>query len=1185
MKKMLLILAATVLSWGYAFSQTSGDVIELPFYEPFNMRDTVGPDPSGSYDDLLEDPDFYAKVRERWSFRIDSIKGLGETPEGLGQKFDYGNFGESDGLGEKVDYFDGNSFDGFIKLFINRKPIDAWMIMNSPCYVENTCYVSFMLRSDAGVNVEETMPIEVMYTATPEDLASWQTAGVVNVRIANLEGWRTYVSDNLNLNSGEYYFAFRVNEGENNANMVFFDEVHIVPSRFVSYADLTLQKIKVPAPNCELPSVNILELDIKNSSSCKVKGINYMVNITKDGTSFVSFADSLKDLVMNAGQVQTIALENHPVDFSQLGNYNIQATVWLKDTEDYKADTGILVQDNVLDVQTRNAEPMPLPAVFDFVYDEEAYLWWSSEDPKAWRKITNGIEATNEGKNEPLVSTCIHFDKPGDYTFRWCLLAGRQPSLEGQYVSKESYQVRIGKVGESDADATKWTLIKEEHDVLYMPTSFNDKQLFQFTVPEAGDYRFAIINTTADNYKDYVKVFNFSSIEIDELGPDYRVDDLYSNIFENRVPKKQLTWNYPMLTTVSNIGSGSHEATIELSLNGTVLGESDPFTLPEGGKKVVSTTMKFPKDLAESLTSNSTYTITATVKMDGDIYEGNNSQNYRFIATDDVLGIDESTSIRGGTLVYFTGASSIGRVFNLMESDTLTAVNYAYGGGKTAGECPMGLKVCALDTVNKKISTVYYHSSSLIRELADKEVTLEIPPVILPAGVYVLLFTQETAAGALMLSADYSFNYTTKTVVLAYDNETYSEMNVYGNLWARAIFGKGAKVSETDLAVDQIRKPHSIGSFSANEPVIAEITNLSADTQKEVSVYLDIDGTVSSVQVPEIPAKETVEVELEGDLSALGEHTVKVYVSLEEDLNKANDTAVITVECMEAQDPYFLDFESCPDFVLDGFNPNWKSVDRDGAASWIFPELDYTRPSGPFAFMAFNSGDDTKLNTHFPAYDGKKIGLSVSPSSEDAVGDDWLVSPLLPLGDAPSLEFFVRQNTEIGYGSTIATSKSEYEVYVSTTSDDVNEMYEEGAIANGLIDDGSEDWQQVNVDLADYAGKSVYVGIRFISYYDSWVSMIDNVRVNSDLASSEEGEVQEHAVRLYPNPARTQVSLMSGNVIEQVRIFSANGKTVYEARGIESGEYRINVEKFLPGLYFVQVVTDKGSSVQKLVVE
>ncbi|MDX9942962.1 MAG: T9SS type A sorting domain-containing protein [Bacteroidales bacterium] len=72
------------------------------------------------------------------------------------------------------------------------------------------------------------------------------------------------------------------------------------------------------------------------------------------------------------------------------------------------------------------------------------------------------------------------------------------------------------------------------------------------------------------------------------------------------------------------------------------------------------------------------------------------------------------------------------------------------------------------------------------------------------------------------------------------------------------------------------------------------------------------------------------------------------------------------------------------------------------------------------------------------------------------------------------------------------------------------------------------------------------------------------------------------AIRLYPNPASTRVTIRSGSPLQSVRILDITGKPITElliAGGLETS---IDLAGIEAGIYFVQVMNNHGTRVQKL---
>lgn len=69
---------------------------------------------------------------------------------------------------------------------------------------------------------------------------------------------------------------------------------------------------------------------------------------------------------------------------------------------------------------------------------------------------------------------------------------------------------------------------------------------------------------------------------------------------------------------------------------------------------------------------------------------------------------------------------------------------------------------------------------------------------------------------------------------------------------------------------------------------------------------------------------------------------------------------------------------------------------------------------------------------------------------------------------------------------------------------------------------------------------------------------------------------------LYPNPAKDQfnIQLNDGIEFERVRVYNHIGQLI-----IESKESNINTNNWSQGIYFVEVTTQQGRSIKKLIIE
>lgn len=79
-------------------------------------------------------------------------------------------------------------------------------------------------------------------------------------------------------------------------------------------------------------------------------------------------------------------------------------------------------------------------------------------------------------------------------------------------------------------------------------------------------------------------------------------------------------------------------------------------------------------------------------------------------------------------------------------------------------------------------------------------------------------------------------------------------------------------------------------------------------------------------------------------------------------------------------------------------------------------------------------------------------------------------------------------------------------------------------------------------------------------------------------------EVDASELKLYPNPARTTLNIVSGDMIRELRMIDMLGQVVYAA-DVVGESHQINVGSFRNGIYFIQVLTSKGLSTHRVQIQ
>ncbi|WP_188620117.1 DUF7619 domain-containing protein [Flavobacterium suaedae] len=76
----------------------------------------------------------------------------------------------------------------------------------------------------------------------------------------------------------------------------------------------------------------------------------------------------------------------------------------------------------------------------------------------------------------------------------------------------------------------------------------------------------------------------------------------------------------------------------------------------------------------------------------------------------------------------------------------------------------------------------------------------------------------------------------------------------------------------------------------------------------------------------------------------------------------------------------------------------------------------------------------------------------------------------------------------------------------------------------------------------------------------------------------------DKSVKLYPNPAKNKVQVSADTQINTIEVFDIQGRLLYSIPA-GSSEHEIDMSKRSSGIYFVRIITEFGSTVEKLVIE
>ena len=74
-------------------------------------------------------------------------------------------------------------------------------------------------------------------------------------------------------------------------------------------------------------------------------------------------------------------------------------------------------------------------------------------------------------------------------------------------------------------------------------------------------------------------------------------------------------------------------------------------------------------------------------------------------------------------------------------------------------------------------------------------------------------------------------------------------------------------------------------------------------------------------------------------------------------------------------------------------------------------------------------------------------------------------------------------------------------------------------------------------------------------------------------------------IQLYPNPVNTNLTIVSNEEMNRVRMYRLDGTMVFEDGNKSAKKLSINVQDFMPGVYYIDVVTTNGSLKEKIVIQ
>jgi hypothetical protein len=93
-----------------------------------------------------------------------------------------------------------------------------------------------------------------------------------------------------------------------------------------------------------------------------------------------------------------------------------------------------------------------------------------------------------------------------------------------------------------------------------------------------------------------------------------------------------------------------------------------------------------------------------------------------------------------------------------------------------------------------------------------------------------------------------------------------------------------------------------------------------------------------------------------------------------------------------------------------------------------------------------------------------------------------------------------------------------------------------------------------------------------------------NLYTAEPLTPTSAKEINSVALLVYPNPAREAITVVSDRAIQQCNILNLQGALMLSAKG-NGKQISINTNELPNGIYFVQILDERGNYTRKLVIE
>ena len=197
-------------------------------------------------------------------------------------------------------------------------------------------------------------------------------------------------------------------------------------------------------------------------------------------------------------------------------------------------------------------------------------------------------------------------------------------------------------------------------------------------------------------------------------------------------------------------------------------------------------------------------------------------------------------------------------------------------------------------------------------------------------------------------------------------------------------------------------------------------------------------------------------------------------------------------------------------------------------------------------------------------YDGVVIFFRQS----ETLNPLMLVSPAIDVSEADSIIF------------SLGESSGDPEAIFGTVTDpdDPNTFTAIESIYPGA------EWEEYEFDLDEFAGSTedIYFSWKHNISTNSFFSL-DYVIITAGVVESVEKEMLKN-IQIFPNPTSDKLNIHLDLIMNKVTVYSVTGQLI-ENININTTNYQLDVSEYDPGIYMIQIETEKGRIIKSISVE